>query len=320
MGLTTNVDGCAIVFEGGGYRAGYTAGMASVLLEQGIHFPFACGISAGASDTAIYLSRDAARLRWAFVDLAGDPEAGGRRTALKGKGYINADYCYRGVIEQGIAPFDWETFVANPARLRLQAFERDTGRTVTWGKDDMPDVYALIDRVRASSTLPWLMHPIELDGQVLMDGGLGEGAGLPLRLAELEGYERFLFLATRPAGYRKKPFTGAARQVVLRLTSGYPHLRKAILTRAERYNAEQDRIEQLAHEGRCLVVRPDAMSVESTTFDVERLAASFDAGRAQALRDLPRWREFLFGSPAAGPRVGATPVRPVVGGPGYIEL
>ena len=293
--LTTNVEGCALVFEGGGYRAGYTAGMSSVLLERGIYFPFVCGISAGASNTVNYLSRDRWRVRWAFVDLAGIPEAGGMLSALRGKGFINADYCYRGAVERGVAPFDWNTFVANPARLRVQAFERDTGRSVCWGKEDCPTVGDLIDRVRASSTLPWIMDPIELDGQVMFDGGLGAGAGLPLCLAEQEGYEKFLFLATRPLGYRKQPYTGATRRMILRLTADYPHLREAILTRAERYNAEMERIQRLADDGKCLIVRPDAMPVSSLTLDTNKLDASFYMGRAQALRDLPQWEEFLFG-------------------------
>lgn len=293
--LTTNVEGCALVFEGGGYRAGYTAGMSSVLLERGIYFPFVCGISAGASNTVNYLSRDRWRVRWAFVDLAGIPEAGGMLSALRGKGFINADYCYRGAVERGVAPFDWNTFVANPARLRVQAFERDTGRSVCWGKEDCPTVGDLIDRVRASSTLPWIMDPIELDGQVMFDGGLGAGAGLPLCLAEQEGYEKFLFLATRPLGYRKQPYTGATRRMILRLTADYPHLREAILTRAERYNAEMERIQRLADDGKCLVVRPDAMPVSSLTLDTNKLDASFYMGRAQALRDLPQWEELLFG-------------------------
>ncbi len=45
--LSCNVEGCALVFEGGGYRAAYTAGIARVLLEQGIHFPFVCGNDQG---------------------------------------------------------------------------------------------------------------------------------------------------------------------------------------------------------------------------------------------------------------------------------
>lgn len=313
MELTTNVDGCALVFEGGGYRAGYTAGMANVLLEEGIYFPFVCGLSAGASNTVNYLSRDQWRTHWAFTKLAIDPKAGGRASMLRGDGYFNGDYCYRGIIEEGVAPYDWATFIANPADMRIQSFERDTGRTRAWSKANVATVEELIDCVRASSTVPWLMNPITIDGQVMLDGGLGRGAGIPLWLAEDAGYSKFLFLATRPAGYRKEPFTGTALQVVLRLTSKYPHMRKALLTRAERYNAEMERIEQLEREGRCLIVRPDVMNVESTTLDLELLEASFKAGHTQALRELPVWREFLFGSPTAGPRTRHVPARPLTG-------
>jgi predicted patatin/cPLA2 family phospholipase len=318
--LTTNVPNCALVFEGGGYRAGYTAGMALALLEEGIYFPFVCGLSAGASNTVNYLSRDMWRARWSFTQLASLPQAGGTMSALRGDGYFNGDYCYRGVIDDGTAPFDWETFVANPARMRIQSFERDTGRTVSWGTDDFGTVYDLIDRVRASSTLPWLMNPIEVDGQVMLDGGLGEGAGIPLRLAELEGYDKFLFLSTRPAGYRKSPHSGPMRQLVLRLTADYPHLREAVLSRAERYNAEMERVEELERAGRCLIVRPERMDVESTTYDLHKLEESFDQGHAQALRELPRWREFLFGSATAGPRTRPTPTHPVVGTATHVTL
>lgn len=320
MGLIANVACTALVFEGGGYRAGYTAGIADVLLEQGIYFPFVCGLSAGASNTVNYLSRDRTRVKWAFTDLAADKEAGGIAQMLKGNGYINGDYVYRGLIDEGVAPFDWDTFSENPANMRIQAFERDTGMTHVWDTADIGDVHKLIDVVRASSTLPWLMHPIEIDGQVMLDGGLGRGAGIPVWLAEDAGFDRFLFLATRPKGYRKEPFSGATLSAILAFTSDYPQLREALLTRWERYNAELERVEELERQGRCLIVRPDEMLVESTTFDVPLLRHSFDLGRAHALRDLPRWREFLFGSATAGPRAGKTAARPTLGSPGYIEI
>lgn len=293
MELTTNVRDCALVFEGGGYRAGYTAGMSDILLEKNIHFPFVCGLSAGASNTVNYLSQDRWRTHWAFTELAGDPRAGGRLSALKGNGYINADYCYRGLIDQNIAPYDWDTFSRNPADFRIQAFERDTGRTVTWGRSDIHTIYDLIDRVRASSTLPLFMKPITVGGSVMLDGGLGKGAGLPLWMAEEAGYEKFVFLATREIGYTKKPFFGYTRRVVMHITEGHPLFRAAMLTRADRYNDEMRRIERLEKEGRCLVVRPDVMEVESTTFDVNRLETSFRRGREQALRELDRWLEFI---------------------------
>jgi len=137
-GLENNVRDCALVFEGGGYRASYTAGIARVLLEQGISFDYVCGVSAGASHAVDYVSRDLRRTRMAFLGYDGAEKTGGVRSLLSGKGYFNADYLYEGAMLDGFMPFDWDAFVANPARIRIQAFERDTGRTVTWTKDDMP--------------------------------------------------------------------------------------------------------------------------------------------------------------------------------------
>lgn len=320
MELIANVPCCALVFEGGGYRASYTAGIADVLLEQELYFPFVCGISAGASNTVNYLARDRRRVKWAFVNLAGDRRAGGMGSALRGNGYINADYIYEGLLDQGPAPLDFATLKANPAHLAMQAFERDTGLTHVWDSSDMVDADALMKRVRASSTLPWLMHPIELDGQVMLDGGLGKGAGIPLWLAERAGFDKFVFLATRPAGWRRQPLTGAMRRTVMALTEDLPYVREALLTRHDRYNSEMDRIERLERDGRCLVVRPDEMPVESTTFDVDLLERTFRMGRAHALRDLPLWRDFLFGGTASGPHRRQVATRPVTGSAGYVNI
>lgn len=300
--LSCNVEGCALVFEGGGYRAAYTAGIARVLLEQGIHFPFVCGISAGSSHTVDYCSRDLARTRNAFLGMRpeGIPIAG-FGSVVRGKGYFNADYLYEGCIADGFMPFDWDTFQANPAQVAIQAFEVRTGRSVTFTKDDMRDKYDMVDKVRASSTLPGVMHPKAVDGRLFMDGGLGEGAGLPLHLAERGGYDRFFFVATRPHGYRKEPPTEQERRVYRAIAHGRPYLLDALLTRWERYNRELTRIERLADEGRCLIVYPDDMPICSGTTDKARLLAAYNEGHAQAMRDLPRYREFLFGAPDAGP-------------------
>ena len=81
-----------------------------------------------------------------------------------------------------------------------------------------------------------------------------------------------------------------------------------------------ERIDDLVRKGRCLMVRPDVMTVESTTLDRQRLEESYRMGHAQALRELPRWREFLFGSPTAGPRTRPAPTRPLAGDANYVWL
>ncbi len=294
--LVCNVNDVALVFEGGGYRASYTAGMANLLLDKGVHFSFACGISAGASHAVDYLSRDQWRVKAAFTMLPGrTPESGGMRSLLAGNGFFNADYDYWGCIEDGYMPFSWATFSANPADLRIQSFAAETGETVVWGKADMTDTHTMADRVRASSTLPGFMHPIQIDGLTMYDGGLGRGAGIPVRLAEDAGFERVLFVATRPQGYRKKAPTASEKAVYRALSHGMELLYEAMLTRNERYNEELAHVDELERQGRALVIRPDVMPVKSTTIKTSELLRSYDMGYAQAQRDWPRVEHYLFG-------------------------
>ena len=177
----------------------------------------------------------------------------------------------------------------------------------------MVDVVRLMDIVRASSTLPGAMTPRPVDGHVLYDGGLGEGAGLPVCMAEKDGFARTFFVATRPRGYRKQPPTPTEQRLYERLAGDYPFLFKALLTRWERYNDELERIERLAAAGSIYVVWPERMMVSSGTTSATLLNAQYEAGRAQAIRQMPLWREFLFGSADGGPT-------PPDGWDGYVTI
>ncbi|MDO4403862.1 MAG: patatin family protein [Atopobiaceae bacterium] len=291
--LASNVFDVALCFEGGGYRAAYTAGMVVTLLEQGFYFNDVYGISAGASHSFNYVSRDAQRARISFMGIDGNEKLGGVGSFLRGKGYFNADYMYGGCFRDGFCPFDWETFAANPARVTFQAFERDTGRSAIFTRDDMPDVWHMIDRARASSTIPIAMKPKPLDGVTYYDGGLGKGGGFPVHLAESDGFERALLVATRPAGYRKKPLSASTRQIVRACFARYPRLLEAVLTRNERYNAELDRIAQLEAQGKVLAIRPTTMPISNGTLDTPKLEEAYRLGYAQAQHELPRIREFV---------------------------
>lgn len=291
--MENNVFDCALVLEGGGMRCAYTAGLITVLLEEGIHFDYVCGISAGSSSAVNYLSRDLERIRYAFVDVADDPKVGGPGSFVTGKGFFNADYLYGENAVFGPVPFDWETFSANPARLRIQSFERDTGRTVVWGREDIKRIQDLLERVRASSTLPQMMPPITIDGHVMLDGGMGTGAGLPTHLAEQDGFDKLFVIATHVRGWRRPELSAMERATTSRLFGNHPYLRNALLTRPERYNAALDHLLELEASGAAYVVWPDEMPIENSTLDRDKLEVAFAMGHRQGLRELPRWREFL---------------------------
>jgi len=156
--VTHGPDDVALVFESGGMRGAYTAGLVRVMLEAGLSFPWVGGISAGCTNTCNFVSRDTWRTREAYLGLTTDPQAGGWGSFVTGKGYFNSEHIYlhTSAPDESI-PFDWETFAASPTTVRLGAFRCDTGEEVYWGLEDMPTMGDLLVRARASSSMPVLM-------------------------------------------------------------------------------------------------------------------------------------------------------------------
>lgn len=290
--LTSNVTDTALVFEGGGMRASYTSGLLVALLEAGIHLDWVGGISAGSSNTANYVSRDPWRARHSFTDFAADPRFGDWRTFLRGQGLFNAHYIYEETGLPGAAlPFDWETFAANPATVRIGGFNATRGEPVWWGREDFASMADLMVRVRASSTMPVVMPPVTIDGEVYVDGALGPSGGIPLDAARADGYRRFLVVLTRPRGYVKT--ASRTDWYVRRHFRRLPAVAEALRLRPARYNATREELWQLEREGAAYLFVPEVMPVGNGERDVARLRASHEAGLAQARRELPAIREFL---------------------------
>lgn len=290
--LEPTVHGTALLFEGGGMRASYTAGLVVALLKAGLHLPWVGGISAGSSNLSNYLSRDTWRARHSFVDFAGDPKFGDWRTFARGQGLFNAQYIYEETSLPGQAlPFDWETFSRSTQQLRIGAFNATTGQQVHWGREDIPTLRDLMVRVRASSTMPVVMPPVTIDGQIYVDGALGPAGGIPLDAARADGYEKFLVVLTRERDYVKSAQRGD--RLVRRWFRSLPSVAEALRERPARYNATRAELWELEEAGTAYVFVPEHMPVGNGERSVARLAASHEAGLAQARRELPAIREFL---------------------------
>ncbi|NLB27617.1 MAG: patatin family protein [Clostridiaceae bacterium] len=290
--LKSNVFDTALIFEGGGMRACYTAGFASMLLEHDIYFNYVAGISAGASHAVNYLSRDYVRARRSFTDIVQDPSFGDLSSWIKGDGFFNADYIYsKSPREDGTLPFDFDAFSRNEAECVVGAFLRYQGHMVYWHKNDMSTMEDLSIRVRASSSVPYLMPETEIDGKIYVDGGLG--VGIPLGIAMEDGYDRFVIVLTRERGFRLDP--NPQIRLMNRVLDRHPAEREALMTRHLRYNQLLDTVEQLEGEGRAYVFYPQHIDLSMIDRDREKLLSQYLAGHEQATRELPRLRAFLGG-------------------------
>ena len=292
MQLSSNIFDCALIFEGGGMRASYSAAVVNKLLEQGVYFDHVYGVSAGASNTVNYLSRDLYRAFESFTTFVLDPDFGGALSFIKRQGVFNAQHIYMEAgLQDGTLPFDYETFSANPATCTICALERDTGKPRNFTKErDMASLEGLMQCVRASSTLPVAMPPIQVDGRVLYDGGLGEGNGLMIPQAARDGFSKYFIVRTRPKGFRKPLVPNKA---VLAFYARYPHMHQALLDWGPGYNAMCDLAERLEEEGRAYVVYAEDQLCENSTTDLDMLLENYERGVRQADRDFPKWQEFL---------------------------
>ena len=287
-----NVPDVALVFEGGGMRAAYTSAVVVALVEAGLVFPFVAGISAGASNTVNYLTGDAWRARASFTTFAADPQFGNWRTFVRGQGLFNSDYIYRRTSGPGEAlPFDYPAFLAHPAEFAIEAFRARDGATVRWGRADIREQRDLMARVQASSTMPVVMPPVEIDGEVYVDGALGATGGIAIDAAREAGFSKFLVVLTQERGYAKGPMSNP--WFYRRHFRRYPSVADALLSRWSRYNATRDELFQLERRGDAYLFAPDAMTVSNGERNVAKLEAAHAQGLAQMAREMPALREFL---------------------------
>ena len=294
MELCSNVMDTALIFEGGGMRGVYTAAVVEALVSEGIFIDYVAAVSTGSTNMLNYISRDPARGHKMFVDLAGDPKFAPWKSWIRGKGLVNTEF--DSYDADGLLPFDFDTFMANPAKMRIGAVDVDTGQTVYWSKDDITGMDDLMQKKMASSSPPVYMPPVKIGSQLMMDGSLGEGGGIPLPIARRDGYDKFFAVLTQERGYVQKSNEKSAPLVKL-FSHKHPAVAQAVLRSPGEYNATREHLLELESQGKAYLFFPEHVDVATVSRDLARQRAAYDAALEQAHREVPRWKEFL-GLPA----------------------
>lgn len=287
-----NVTDTALVFEGGAMRAVFSAAMVQALLEADVNFGWVCGNSAATSHVAYYIARDPERMRATFTTFPSDPNFGGFRTWMRGDGFFNAQYIYGAAgIPGHPMELDWNYFQRSPVQYRVSGFNARTGEAKHWGREDIHTPQDFFIRAQASSTLPFFMPPVEIDGDPWFDGAFGPTGGIPIDSAIEDGFKKFLVIQTRTRSYRKKP--GHVDWGVRRMFRKYPALVDSIITRHDRYNEVREQIFELERQGRAYVFAPRSMRITNGDRNLRRLLSAYEAGLAQAREEMPAIKRFL---------------------------
>ena len=278
-----------LVLEGGGIRGIFTAGILDVLMEEGIEFDGAVGVSAGAAFGGNYKSGQARRTIRYNLRYAKDPRYSSFRSLLATGDLFNAQFCYHDIPEKH-DPLDWDSFYKNPMEFYLVATDCETGKPVYHLCDESEDNYETLEWFRASGSMPLVSRVVEIGGYKLLDGGIADS--IPLRFMEEQGYERNLVILTRPADYVKKP--NPLMPVIRRALSSYPEVVRAIGDRHINYNQELAYVRQREAGKYAYVIRPEGdLDIGRIEHDRHKIRTVYKEGRRLARRHLSAIRRFL---------------------------
>ena len=217
----------ALIMEGGAMRGMFTCGVIDVLMEQGVDFDAAAGISAGAVFGCNYKSRQIGRPIRYNIKYCRDPRYCSLRSLLKTGDLYGADFCYRALPNE-LDPFDYKTYRENPMPFYVGAVDIVTGEILY--RDCRTGTGTDAEWMRASASMPLVSRPVSADGSLLLDGGILEALPYPY-MAQI-GYDRNVLIMTQPKGYRKKK---EKRLPLIRFAlRRYPKVAEAMSTRHER--------------------------------------------------------------------------------------
>lgn len=279
-----------LVLQGGALRGVYTSGVLDILHEHQLKFDCLIGTSAGALNGANFVAGQPSRGFLVDYHYADDENFMGIKPLLTERQIFSFRYMF-GEVDQRY-PFDYEAFIQSNVRFLAVATSYETGKPIYLEKDNCSDMKKAL---QASSSLPLLSTPMEVDGSLYFDGGPSMPVGYPKAIEE--GYRKIVLVLTRAKGYRKAPLSPTMRRLAQMHYRRHPDFLETMLNAPEIYNRMMDEIERLEEQGRLFVIRPsEPVVVSRVERDKKKLIDLYHLGKRDAGNNLEALKNYLYWS------------------------
>ncbi len=238
----------ALVLEGGAMKGMYTAGVLDLFMDHDIKFDGIIGVSAGALFGVNYLSKQKGRAIRYNKRYNGDPNYMGIRPLLKTGNIIDTHFAYEKVPHE-LDPFDDETYMKSQVPFYAVVTNIRTAKPEYM---QIKSVFQQMDVLRASGSMPFMAKPVEIGGELYLDGAVTDS--IPFEHMLELGYDRLVVVLTKVSGYVKGPIPPIMPRLYYK--KKYPEFARAVENRHLMYNGQMDRLQKLEGQGKALVIRP----------------------------------------------------------------
>lgn len=275
-----------LVLEGGGKRGIYAAGVLDVLLENNILVDGLIGASAGAVNGCSYVSNQYERNIRYNLRFAKEKKYMSLYSLITTGSVVGTDFAYNKLPNE-LDLFDYDAFEKSPVKFYATCSNVETGKAEYIYCNTLRG--RKMDYLRASASLPYVSHVVEIEGKKLLDGGICDS--IPLKAFQDLGYKKNIVVLTRPKGYIKKP----ENNMLAKLYYGkYPEFISAMKSRYAVYNRTIQYIEEQEKLGNTLVLRPSRyIKIGRMEQNPEIIKEMYQLGKEDANKILQQICEFL---------------------------
>ncbi len=272
-----------VVDVGGGLRGIYAAGVLDYCMEHDLRFDLGIGVSAGSANLASYAAGQIGRNYKFYTEYAFRRQYMGLGNFIFKHSFIDMDYVYGTLCHaDGEYPLDYPSLRDNPMGLYVVAADARTGQAKYFDKGDLrQDDYAVF---KASSAIPFVCKPYEVQGVPYYDGALGDP--VPVEKAFELGCDRVVVILTKPENILRN--SKKDERLAAGIRKKYPLAAERLSERAQRYNEEVALAQKYAKQGKVLIVAPDdTCGVDTLKRDKASLHHLYEKGYAdgQKIKD-----------------------------------
>ena len=271
-----------LVLEGGAMRGMYTAGVLDTFLDKDFWVDGIISVSAGALFGVNYPSRQKERAIRYNKKFISDKRYISFKSLVRTGNIVNKDFAFYEVPFK-YDVFDNKTFKESDidfyvAVTNLQTAQAEYVKLI--------DPLAQMEVLRATSAMPYVSRPVEIDGIPYLDGAIVDS--IPVEQMQMLGYDKIIVILTRTLDYRKsKPMAWIAKWFYRR----YPDFADAVNQRYAMYNQQVENVIKLTEKGDIFVIRPSVdLKIKRIEKDPNKLQAMYELG----MKDMQlQWKNLL---------------------------
>lgn len=267
-----------IIDVGGGLRGIYAAGVFDCCMDASIWFDLGIGVSAGSANIGSYIARQNRRTYAFYAEYPFRKEYMSLRNFLCKKSYLDLDYIYGTLSNSdGENPLDYQSFMRNPMDFIVVATDARTGEARYFDKSAVhQDDYSVL---MASSSIPFVCQPYEVDGIPYFDGALGDT--VPIEKAFEWGCDKVVLVLTKPRDIVRVSDNDV--KLAKRIQKKYPQAAERLRQRAEQYNLGVALAKEYEAQGKvCIIAPDDTCGMDTLTKNRDAMKRFYEKGYQDA--------------------------------------